>query len=71
VPACKTCSAKLSYDGACRDPAVFGAALGLDGPPKWKLHKYTVAEFQEAIGTDIQGSVRCFLLFPLAALLHT
>jgi hypothetical protein len=58
TPSCKTQSARLSYEGLCRDPAVFGAALGLPGPPKWKMHKYTVDEFQNAIGSVVEGSVR-------------
>jgi hypothetical protein len=42
----------------CSDPIVFGSLLGLDAPPKWKMHKYTVAEFEEIIGS-IEASVRC------------
>ncbi|KAL0950181.1 hypothetical protein HGRIS_010174 [Hohenbuehelia grisea] len=54
---CKTGSAKWMYDGVCSDPAVFGAMLGLDGPPKFKTKKMTVTEFQDAMGY-ITASVR-------------
>ncbi|KAF7312972.1 hypothetical protein MKEN_00981900 [Mycena kentingensis (nom. inval.)] len=54
---CKTGSAKWSYDGACTDPVVFAAVLGLDAPPKWKMHKYTVNEFEDIMGS-IEGSTR-------------
>jgi hypothetical protein len=42
----------------CQDAAVFGAVLGLDGPPTWKVKKMTPEEFQEVVG-QIVGSVRC------------
>ncbi|TRM62123.1 hypothetical protein BD626DRAFT_67502 [Schizophyllum amplum] len=58
VPSCKTKSAKLAYDCVCRDPVVFGALLGLPDAPKWKMHKYTVEEFENAIGSRIKGSAR-------------
>ncbi|KAJ7119687.1 hypothetical protein C8R44DRAFT_982357 [Mycena epipterygia] len=54
---CKTGGSKWSYDGVCSDPAVFGAMLDLDAPPKWKMHKYTVAEFEAFMGS-IDASVR-------------
>ncbi|RDX54421.1 hypothetical protein OH76DRAFT_960558 [Lentinus brumalis] len=57
-PSCKTGSAKWSYDGICTDPEVFGALLGLGGPPTFKMKKFTAQEFQNAIG-HIQGSARC------------
>jgi len=56
-PSCKTGSAKWSYDGICPDPEVFGVLMKLDGPPKFKMKKYTRDEFEDRIG-DIQASVR-------------
>ncbi|KAJ7209020.1 hypothetical protein B0H12DRAFT_1062211 [Mycena haematopus] len=56
-PTCKTGGAKWSYDGVCSDPAVFGALLDLSAPPKWKMHKYTVPEFEAFMGS-IDASVR-------------
>ncbi|EUC63138.1 hypothetical protein RSOL_480490 [Rhizoctonia solani AG-3 Rhs1AP] len=47
---CKTGSAKYSYDGICVDPRVFGKVLGLDGPPNFKMKKYTKEEFEVLIG---------------------
>lgn len=57
-PSCKTGSAKWSYDGICPDPEVFGALLGLGGPPKFKMKKFSTDEFQKLVG-PITGSVRC------------
>jgi hypothetical protein len=56
-PSCKSGSAKWSYDGVCSDPAVFGSLLNLSAPPKWKMQKYTVPEFEAFIGS-IEASVR-------------
>ncbi|KAJ6468258.1 hypothetical protein C8R45DRAFT_1078978 [Mycena sanguinolenta] len=56
-PSCKTGGAKWSYDGVCSDPAVFAALLRLSTPPKWKMQKYTVAEFEAFMGS-IDASVR-------------
>ncbi|KAJ7352192.1 hypothetical protein DFH08DRAFT_923179 [Mycena albidolilacea] len=56
-PSCKTGGSKWSYDGVCSDPIVFGSLLDLDAPPKWKMHKYTVPEFEEIMGS-IEASVR-------------
>ncbi|KAJ7879165.1 hypothetical protein B0H13DRAFT_2543841 [Mycena leptocephala] len=56
-PSCKSGSAKWSYDGVCSDPAVFGSLLNLSGPPKWKMQKYTVPEFEAFMGS-IEASVR-------------
>ncbi|RPD65395.1 hypothetical protein L226DRAFT_550726 [Lentinus tigrinus ALCF2SS1-7] len=61
-PSCKTGSAKWSYDGICTDPEVFGALLGLGGPPTFKMKKFTVAEFENALG-PIRGSVRYDTLY--------
>ncbi|CAE6436248.1 hypothetical protein ACGC1H_005719 [Rhizoctonia solani] len=47
---CKTGSAKYSYDGICTDSRVFGKVLGLDGPPNFKMKKYTKEEFEDLIG---------------------
>ncbi|KAF9006685.1 hypothetical protein BDQ17DRAFT_1238739 [Cyathus striatus] len=54
---CKTNSAKWVYDGVCSDPSIFGAALGLDGPPTFKLKKMTAEEFQNVFGS-CTGSAR-------------
>ena len=56
-PACKNNSAKWVYDGVCPDPEVFGAMLGLGGPPKFKQKKMTSQEFQDQVGW-IQGHAR-------------
>ena len=56
-PSCKTGSAKWVYDGVCTDPNVFGALMGLNGPPTWKQKKLTVAEFEDLFGR-VEGSVR-------------
>ncbi|KAJ7083985.1 hypothetical protein B0H15DRAFT_849649 [Mycena belliarum] len=56
-PSCKTGGAKWSFDGVCADPIVFGAMLNLSAAPKWKMHKYTVPEFEECMGS-IGASVR-------------
>ncbi|KAF7375319.1 hypothetical protein MSAN_00418800 [Mycena sanguinolenta] len=56
-PSCKTGGAKWTYDGVCSDPAVFAALLGLSAPPKWKMQKYTVPEFETFMGS-IDASVR-------------
>jgi len=56
-PSCKTGTAKWVYDGVCTDPHVFGALLGLEGPPKFKMHKIAVADFDRLLG-QIQASVR-------------
>ncbi|KAJ7472016.1 hypothetical protein FB451DRAFT_1090223 [Mycena latifolia] len=56
-PTCKTGGAKWSYDGVCADPIVFGSMLNLSAAPKWKMQKYTVAEFEEFMGS-IDASVR-------------
>ncbi|KAF7304068.1 hypothetical protein MIND_00638300 [Mycena indigotica] len=61
-PSCKTGTAKWSYDGVCPDAAVFAALLGLSAPPKWKMHKYTVAEFEDIIGR-IKASARYSSLY--------
>ncbi|KAJ7153080.1 hypothetical protein C8R43DRAFT_950484 [Mycena crocata] len=47
----------LPYDGVCADPVIFGALVKLGGPPKWKMQKYTVAEFENFMGS-IEASVR-------------
>ncbi|KAF7335789.1 hypothetical protein MVEN_02234900 [Mycena venus] len=56
-PSCKNGGAKWSYDGVCTDPAVFGSLLNLSAPPKWKMQKYTVPEFEAFMGS-IDVSVR-------------
>ncbi|EIW76272.1 hypothetical protein CONPUDRAFT_130799 [Coniophora puteana RWD-64-598 SS2] len=56
-PSCKGGGAKWSYDGVCVDPNVFGALLGLEGPPKWKMHKMPIEEFENRFGC-IEGSAR-------------
>ncbi|KAJ7689009.1 hypothetical protein B0H17DRAFT_937852 [Mycena rosella] len=56
-PTCKTGGAKWSYDGVCADPIIFGSMLNLDAAPKWKMHKYTVPEFEAFMGS-IEASVR-------------
>ncbi|KAG1763191.1 hypothetical protein EDD22DRAFT_518591 [Suillus occidentalis] len=49
-PSCKAGTAKWCYDGVCADPNVFGTMLGLGGPPKWKMHKMPVDDFEKRIG---------------------
>ena len=49
-PSCKTSGAAWSYDGVCADATVFGAILNIDGPPTFKMKKYTVDEFQGFVG---------------------
>jgi len=56
-PSCKTGSAKFSYDGVCADPEIFGHMLGLGGPPKFKMKKYPIDEFDDIMG-GIRGSAR-------------
>ncbi|KAJ6554254.1 hypothetical protein B0H19DRAFT_1262640 [Mycena capillaripes] len=56
-PSCKNGGAKWSYDGVCSDPAIFGSLLHLSAPPKWKMQKYTVPEFEAFMGS-IDASVR-------------
>ncbi|KAJ7661955.1 hypothetical protein DFH06DRAFT_1042855 [Mycena polygramma] len=56
-PSCKNGGARWSYDGVCSDPAVFGSLLNLSAPPKWKMQKYTVPEFEAFMGS-IEASVR-------------
>ncbi|KAI0674213.1 hypothetical protein C8Q78DRAFT_967517 [Trametes maxima] len=65
-PSCKTGSAKWSYDGICPDPEVFGALLGLGGPPKFKMKKFSTDEFQKLVG-PIRGSVRYDTLYITSA----
>ncbi|KAG8714702.1 hypothetical protein FRC09_017340 [Ceratobasidium sp. 395] len=53
MPWKSTCTdgrAKYEYDGVCPDPRVFGAMLGLDGPPKFATKKFTVDEFEDLFG---------------------
>lgn len=54
---CKTGAAKWAYDGICPDPEVFGALLGLGGPPKFKQKKMSREEFEGHIGS-CEASVR-------------
>eukprot|EP01099_Mayorella_cantabrigiensis_P005328 TRINITY_DN4218_c0_g1_i1.p1 TRINITY_DN4218_c0_g1~~TRINITY_DN4218_c0_g1_i1.p1 ORF type:complete len:214 (-),score=18.34 TRINITY_DN4218_c0_g1_i1:196-792(-) len=62
-PSCKTGSAKFAFDGVCADPRVFGAMLGLDGPPTFKAKKFTSLEFQELVGEiDKFFVMMCFVL---------
>lgn len=49
------------YDGVCADPAVFGHMMGLDGPPTWKMKKFSKDDFESLIG-EVEGSVRFVLL---------
>ncbi|KAF8206929.1 hypothetical protein K438DRAFT_1917485 [Mycena galopus ATCC 62051] len=56
-PSCKNGGAKWSHNGVCADPAVFGSLLNLEGPPGWKMKKYTVPEFEAFMGS-IDASVR-------------
>ncbi|TFY73305.1 hypothetical protein EWM64_g10707 [Hericium alpestre] len=56
-PSCKMGSAKWSYDGICADPEVFGVLMGLDGPPTWKMKKFSREDFEEAVG-EISASAR-------------
>lgn len=57
-PSCKTGSARWVYDGVCNDAEVFGALLGLGGPPTFKMKKIPKADFEDAIG-DLNVSIRC------------
>ncbi|KAI0916339.1 hypothetical protein AcV5_003305 [Taiwanofungus camphoratus] len=56
-PSCKTGTAKWSYDGICPDPEVFGALMGLGGPPTFKMKKFSKEEFEGRIG-QCTASVR-------------
>ncbi|KAI0065723.1 hypothetical protein BV25DRAFT_1798013, partial [Artomyces pyxidatus] len=56
-PSCKDGGARWSYDGICADPAVFGALMGLGGPPTFKMKKFKTDEFQSRIGR-IKASAR-------------
>ncbi|KAG8712117.1 hypothetical protein FRC09_020213 [Ceratobasidium sp. 395] len=56
-PTCKQGRASFVFDGVCPDPRVFGAMLGLDGPPTFKARKYSVSDFCDIVG-DIKGSAR-------------
>ncbi|KAI0360756.1 hypothetical protein OH77DRAFT_1392785 [Trametes cingulata] len=61
-PTCREGRSKWSYDGFCPDPEVFGALLGLGGPPKFRSRKFDRDEFQRHIG-QIEGSVRYATLY--------
>ncbi|KAG6850622.1 hypothetical protein H0H93_010814 [Arthromyces matolae] len=50
-PSCKTGSARFVYDGVCADAVLFGAFLGLEGPPTWKTKKIPKDEFESLGGT--------------------
>ncbi len=41
----------------CVDPELFGVVMKLDGPPTWKMKKFTVEEMQSIFGT-LEGKVR-------------
>ncbi|KAG8714703.1 hypothetical protein FRC09_017341 [Ceratobasidium sp. 395] len=56
-PTCKQGRASFVFDGVCPDPRVFGAVLGLDGPPTFKARKYSVSDFCDIVG-DIRASAR-------------
>ncbi|KAG6910150.1 hypothetical protein DXG01_012909 [Tephrocybe rancida] len=56
-PSCKTGSARFVYDGVCADAAVFGAFLGLEGPPTWKTKKIPKDEFEDLLG-DLHVAIR-------------
>ncbi|KAF9070106.1 hypothetical protein BDP27DRAFT_1159413, partial [Rhodocollybia butyracea] len=58
-PTCKSNTAKWSYDGLCADPEIFGVMMGLGGPPTWKVKKFSVENFQNALG-HIEASVRFY-----------
>lgn len=45
------------YDGVCADGEVFGALLGLGGPPTFKTKKMPKEEFENLIGY-LHASVR-------------
>ena len=60
-PSCKTGSAKWVYDGVCADPVVFGALMGLDGPPTWKMKKFPRAEFEDLIGRIVAPVMQVLL----------
>ena len=45
------------YDGVCADADVFGIVLGLDGPPTWKVKKFTKDNFIDLLG-PIRASAR-------------
>ncbi|KAI0032380.1 hypothetical protein K488DRAFT_78520 [Vararia minispora EC-137] len=49
-PSCKQGGARWVYDGFCPDPDVFGRLLGLDGPPTFKMKKFSAAEFGNHMG---------------------
>ncbi|EGG02887.1 uncharacterized protein MELLADRAFT_90484 [Melampsora larici-populina 98AG31] len=62
-PSCKTGSAKFSHDGICTDPMVFGALLGLDDKPNWKMKKYTINEIENILGEHISKEIRYDCLY--------
>ncbi|KAG8781340.1 hypothetical protein FRC12_021976 [Ceratobasidium sp. 428] len=61
-PTCKQGRASFVFDGVCPDSRVFGAVLGLDGPPTFKARKYSVSDFCDIVG-DIKGSARYSYLY--------
>ncbi|KAG8783123.1 hypothetical protein FRC12_020077 [Ceratobasidium sp. 428] len=61
-PTCKQGRASFVFDGVCPDPRVFGAMLGLDGPPTFKARKYSVSDFCDIVG-DIRASARYSYLY--------
>ncbi|KAI0371866.1 hypothetical protein BV20DRAFT_964493 [Pilatotrama ljubarskyi] len=61
-PTCREGRSKWSYDGFCPDPEVFGALLGLGGPPKFRARKFDTEEFQKIIG-QLERSVRYATLY--------
>lgn len=46
------------YDGVCSDADVFGALLGLGGPPKFKSKKLPKDEFERLMGDRLNVSIR-------------
>ncbi|ETW83606.1 hypothetical protein HETIRDRAFT_312598, partial [Heterobasidion irregulare TC 32-1] len=56
-PSCKIGTARFVYDGVCADHVVFGALMGLDSPPAWKMKKLPKDDFEDLFGAVV-GSVR-------------
>jgi len=56
-PSCKYDEAKWVYDGVCADADVFSIMMGLDGPPTWKMKKFTKDNFVDLLGR-ISASAR-------------
>ena len=48
---------KWTYDGLCADADLFGVVMKLDGPPTWRMRKFTKEYFLGVFGS-ISSSAR-------------